>query len=179
MPAVQSGYMGVTQQNNINQTLAGAFDNTLSLDGTGPNQLGANLDLGGNSIINLGPPTSNQSPVRVEDMPGYANNVVGSILSQSGVTLTPGFDYGVQTHLGYVYTYLPLLSSVPPGCCIWLSDIDGMAATHNIGILTTGSDKIAWGGSLQNQFTSAFNGTLLKFQANPAQSYWRLFIVLG
>ena len=45
-----------------------AFDNTLSLDGTSPNQMEADLDLNGNRIINLPLPTLPTDVVRLQDL---------------------------------------------------------------------------------------------------------------
>lgn len=66
--------------NNINnnlQTLADAFDNTISRDGTTPNVMEANLDMGGFKIMNLGAPINPTDPLRLID-------------GQTGVQGTPG-----------------------------------------------------------------------------------------
>lgn len=54
--------------NNNNQLLTSAFDNTLSRDGTVPNQMGAQLDMNSNQIINLGAPASGTSAARLQDV---------------------------------------------------------------------------------------------------------------
>jgi len=48
-------------------TIASAFDNTLSRDGTSPNQMGANLDMNGNRLLNLPTPNSAGEPLRLQD----------------------------------------------------------------------------------------------------------------
>lgn len=49
---VASGYQGTPTINNNFDSLRNAFDNTLSLDGSTPNAMGADLDMNGNDIIN-------------------------------------------------------------------------------------------------------------------------------
>ncbi len=44
-----------------------AFDNTLSRDGTAPNQMQADLDMNSNHILNLPTPTSQYEPIRLID----------------------------------------------------------------------------------------------------------------
>jgi phage replication-related protein YjqB (UPF0714/DUF867 family) len=49
---VQSGYTSQEAINENFQNVRDAFDNTLSLDGSTPNAMNADLDMNGNSIIN-------------------------------------------------------------------------------------------------------------------------------
>lgn len=60
-----------TATNTINTneaTLAAAFDNTLSLDGTAPNQMTAALDMNSQRVINLPAPLTASEPVRLGDL---------------------------------------------------------------------------------------------------------------
>lgn len=50
---ITSGFASNTQLNNNFQLIRDAFDNTLSLDGSTPNAMNADLDLNGNSINNV------------------------------------------------------------------------------------------------------------------------------
>ena len=52
LTTITSGYASNTQLNNNFSELRDAFDNTLSLDGSTPNAMGANLDMNSNAIIN-------------------------------------------------------------------------------------------------------------------------------
>lgn len=54
--------------NTNSATIQGAMDNTLSRDGTAPNQMLAPLDMNSNQIINLPAPQTAQSPLRLEDL---------------------------------------------------------------------------------------------------------------
>ena len=52
LSTIASGYASNTTLNSNFEALRNAFDNTLSLDGSTPNAMGADLDLNGNNIIN-------------------------------------------------------------------------------------------------------------------------------
>lgn len=54
--------------NNNNTVLEAALTNTLSRDGTSPNQMNANLDMNSNHILNLPAPISADEPVRLTDI---------------------------------------------------------------------------------------------------------------
>jgi hypothetical protein len=64
-----------TTINNNFSTIQTAMDNTLSRDGTPPNQMASTLDMNGNQIINLGPPISADSPMRLTDAVGAGGTV--------------------------------------------------------------------------------------------------------
>lgn len=51
---ISSGYASNTQLNNNFTAIRNAFDNTLSLDGSTPNSMTADLDLNGKAILNAG-----------------------------------------------------------------------------------------------------------------------------
>lgn len=51
-------------------TIQTAFDNTLSRDGTTPNQMMSNFDMNSNRILNLPAPIQNTDPVRLIDIMG-------------------------------------------------------------------------------------------------------------
>jgi hypothetical protein len=55
------------------ETIEDAFDNTLSRDGTGPNQMLADLDLNGNQILNLPAPVDPNDAVRLQDLEAYVD----------------------------------------------------------------------------------------------------------
>jgi len=70
----------VTDINSNNATLETAFDNTLSRDGTSPNQMGATLDMNSNRILNLPKPLGADEPARLTDI---------DTLTTVGGTFTP------------------------------------------------------------------------------------------
>lgn len=64
---LQNETTAVNVINSNSSTIETAFDNTLSRDGTSPNQMSSNLDMNSNSILNLPTPTSNFEPIRLID----------------------------------------------------------------------------------------------------------------
>src|SRR5216684_7947670 len=57
-----------TTINSNSSTVQTAFDNTLSRDGTSPNQMGAALDMNSNRILNLPLAVSISEPLRLSDI---------------------------------------------------------------------------------------------------------------
>jgi hypothetical protein len=55
----------INANNTVIQT---AFDNTLSRDGTSPDQMTSNLDMNSNQILNLPAPATMNSPARMQDV---------------------------------------------------------------------------------------------------------------
>lgn len=64
----QNDTSAVAVFNSNNDLITIALDNTLSRDGTIPNQMGSNLDMNNNQILNLPPPGSVNSPARLVDV---------------------------------------------------------------------------------------------------------------
>lgn len=64
----QNDATAVTQYNANSAIITAGMDNTLSRDGTSPNQMGSSLDMNSNQIINLPAPSSANSPVRLADV---------------------------------------------------------------------------------------------------------------
>src|SRR5579859_3412329 len=78
--------------NNNNETIEASFDNTLSRDGTSPNQMGAPLDMNSNRILNLPTPVGATDVVRLQDLasvsagtftPLPAGGVTNSVLQKN------------------------------------------------------------------------------------------------
>lgn len=73
-----------TAANTINSNSAAivaAMDNTLSRDGTTPNQMGANLDMNSNHILNLPTPASDTEPARLSDITSVIDTQVNAAVS--------------------------------------------------------------------------------------------------
>ena len=64
----QNPTSAVTAINNNFATISHAIDNTLSRDGSNPNQMTSSLDMNSNQILNLPAPGSPFSPVRLTDV---------------------------------------------------------------------------------------------------------------
>ncbi len=54
--------------NTNNDTIEAAFENTLSRDGSTPNEMASDLDMNGNQILNLPAPVDPTDPVRLSDL---------------------------------------------------------------------------------------------------------------
>jgi len=63
-----------------------AFDNTLSLDGTSPNQMATNLDMNSKQILNLPAPATNNSPLRLQDLTSFTGGGTITNLPTGGLT---------------------------------------------------------------------------------------------
>lgn len=62
-----------TTINGNSATIEEAFDNTLSLDGSSPNSMGASLDMDSHQIINLPAPATANSPLRLQDLNDFVD----------------------------------------------------------------------------------------------------------
>lgn len=93
---------------NANSALIeGALENTLSRDGTSPNQMTANLDMNSHRILNLPSPVSSLEPLRLTDLDSFVNGsitfnnlptggVAGSILAKNS---TSNYDASFLTQV--------------------------------------------------------------------------------
>lgn len=89
---VSSGYQGTTTINNNFSNLRDGFDNTLSLDGSTPNAMQADLDLNSNDIINVNTIDTNTLEVTTLNLNGTVvspEQVVVNTIAWSNIT-----DYG-------------------------------------------------------------------------------------
>jgi len=57
LTSINASYTGISKLNAHLQIIEDAFENTLSRDGSAPNQMEADIDLNDNQIINTGDPT--------------------------------------------------------------------------------------------------------------------------
>lgn len=77
-----------TAKNTINansDVIEAAFDNTLSRDGSNPNQMGADLDMNGKQILNLPNPRSGLSPLRLQDLATFNGGGTIATVPSGGV----------------------------------------------------------------------------------------------
>ena len=64
--------------NNNSQAIEEAFDNTLSRDGTSPNEMNANLDMNSYRILNLSDAVSNSEPVTLSQVSDVIESAISS-----------------------------------------------------------------------------------------------------
>jgi len=82
---IASGYGTTVKINSNNTAIEAALENTLSRDGTGPNQMEANLDMNGYKVSNLAAPTASTDAARLIDITGgYTFQAAPSPVGQSG-----------------------------------------------------------------------------------------------
>jgi hypothetical protein len=98
---LQNETTAVNAININNATLVAALDNTISRDGTSPNQMQAPLDMNSNRILNLPTPTTAFDPMRMMDVgtpitvsPLPVGGTVNQVLAKNSST---NFDAGWQT----------------------------------------------------------------------------------
>lgn len=65
----------ITAFNNNNAAIRAAIENTLSRDGTSPNEMNAQLDMNSNRIINLPEPVSATEPVRYGEFQPFVDDL--------------------------------------------------------------------------------------------------------
>jgi hypothetical protein len=96
----------VTSANNINANSAvitTAMNNTLSRDGTNPNQMNASIDMNGHSILNLPLPVNPTDPVRLLDVgtPGVSAAQAAASATAAAASATSSAT-SATTAQGYV-----------------------------------------------------------------------------
>lgn len=85
---LQNETTAVNAINGNNATLETAMDNTLSRDGTQPNQMGASLDMNSNRVLNLPAALSGNEPATLNQLSQLANHgtLVVAALPSGGTT---------------------------------------------------------------------------------------------
>lgn len=83
---LQNEATAVASINANNAAIVAAIENTLSRNGTSPNQMSANLDMNSQKIINLPAPATSTEPVRLQDfqdlsLAAGSGNVTGVVSS--------------------------------------------------------------------------------------------------
>ena len=98
---VQTGYNSTATTNSNYAIIEKAFDNTLSRDGTSPNQMEAVLDMNTNRIINLAAPANPNDAVRLQDLSVSVVASNDALLFSSKASATAA---KVPSSAGYVQT---------------------------------------------------------------------------
>lgn len=95
--------------NSNSATIEDAFDNTLSRDGTAPNQMQAPLDMNSQQIINLPNPATNLSPLRLQDLGDFIGGGTINTVPAGGTT---GQSLDKASNADYDMTWGNKVSSV-------------------------------------------------------------------
>lgn len=100
---LQNENTAVSTINNNSNAIETAMENTLSRDGTAPNQMGANLDMNSWHISNLPEPSSDTDPIRLIDLTNVSQvtNVLHTASSSSVLIGTGTKTFTVPSGLGF------------------------------------------------------------------------------
>lgn len=96
----------INANSNIIET---AFDNTLSRDGTAPNQMQSELDMNSKQIVNLPSPATTTSPLRLQDLTTFTG---GGTITNIPVGGTTGQVIAKNSNANYDIGYRNSVTSV-------------------------------------------------------------------
>jgi len=116
-----------------------AMENTLSRDGTAPNQMAATLDMNSNSIVNLPAPATTTSPLRLQDLNSFIGGGTITSLPAGGATnavlaKTSATDYAVGWTNSPIFT-APQLGTPASGV---MTNVTGVPVSSGISGLGAG-----------------------------------------
>lgn len=170
---ISGGYISSTTFNANNTLLEAALENTLSRDGTGPNQMGADLDLNSNRITNLTDGVNNQDAVTVYQL---TQGQLGVLPLAANVTYEDTNNYftstTVETVINEFYEevttgYLPLAGGTMTGATVTPEFTDySLTSTSPTSTSNAVTFDIENGNSFQHTLTENTTVTL----SNPADS---------
>ena len=113
---ITSGYSGPQRINANSRLIETALENTLSRDGTSPNQMEADFDMNGNRILNVASPQSPLDVARLIDITGLIELTgmpIPAVLGNDGKLL---FTDGTNLYWGDIQAdALPLFTSTERG----------------------------------------------------------------
>lgn len=115
--SLQDTTTAATTINNNFSTIQTAMDNTLSRDGTNPNQMEGNLDMNGNAILNLAAPTTINSPARLQDIvsAGGTINITNTGNLPSGGTVNQLLNKNSSVNSDASWVSSPTISTITNG----------------------------------------------------------------
>lgn len=103
LPQIVSGYLATDKLNEALLAIAEAVENTLSRDGTAPNQMEADLDLNGHAILNTAASDDPDSLVTLEVLQAYVDQRASGLLSQKVESITATAGQTVFNLQSFVY----------------------------------------------------------------------------
>lgn len=100
--------------NSNNAAIVTAIQNTLSLDGTSPNQMQAPIDMNSNQIVNLPPPATVGSPLRMQDLNTFIGGGTITNIPAGGTTnQVLGKTSNVDYHVGWTNSVTSVGMALP------------------------------------------------------------------
>lgn len=103
---LQSGYQAVEVLNSNFDKIEAALENTISRDGSAPNQMEAPLDMNGRRILNIAAPAYPTDVIRVQDLEAGTLNIIpvdGPLLDTEGVQDIIGTSLVAGTNVTVTY----------------------------------------------------------------------------
>lgn len=165
----------VTAVNNNNTLIEAAIENTLSRDGTSPNEMNADIDMNSNRVFNLPDATTDTEPVTL----GQLSEAVGDISEgPEGPPGTPGAD-GVAPGIRFVFS--TNTSDSDPGAGTFKFDNATFASITKIWIDNTnqsGTTVTSWLDALDDSTTTANRGRI-RFDHITTPDLFNEFIITG
>lgn len=135
LPTIESGYLSTEALNQAFADIVEAFENTLSRDGTAPNQLEADLDLNGYRVINTGSGDDDSSLITRGEMEEYVDGRAGGIVLQHQESQT-------SSNLQTVFTLTTM--EYEPGAYNLAVYVDGVRKFSPVDYVETDSTTITF-----------------------------------
>lgn len=138
--------------NNNNTAIENAIENTLSRDGTGPNEMNAQLDMNSNKIINLPAATTSTEPVRYAEFSPFITDLNAAVAAAQAAQVAAelAYDNFDDRYLGQKNTF-PVV------------DNDGNALVTGAVIFYTGDNTFyVWNGSAWITAVTSGVGTFVR-----------------
>lgn len=151
--SLQPEATALTTINNNSATVVTAMDNTLSRDGTTPNQMGSSLDMNSNQIVNLPVPVTATSPLRLQDLStfvgaGTVTNIPTGGTTGQSLTKTSNANYAVGWSSAGSGTVTSVGLTLPAEVTV-----------TNSPVTSTGNLTGAWAPQTTNKVFAAPNGS--------------------
>lgn len=150
LPSIQSGFLDTDTLNTAFQTISEAFDNTVSRDGTTPNNMDADLDMDGNRIMNIAPGVDDGDVATVGQLTELIDARATGLVIQRIVTYTAVGGETVLAPAGLTYE---------PGANNLAVYRDGVRLFTTAGYTETSANSITLG-------VAATGGQVYKFVTN-------------
>jgi len=176
---ITAGYNAATKQNANNALVETAIENTLSRDGTSPNSMSAQLDMGTNKLINVAEGTNGTDGINKDQLDAVGTALgVGLYLSLDGSDVMAGtlsmadntLDRPVVKDYGVIHT-TPVIATNTITYDLSLSNSFDVSLTANI-TTTTLSNPPASGTYGEITIRLKQDGTGSRTVAGPASVLW-------
>lgn len=153
-----SGYRSSNALNNDFELIEDAFDNTLSRDGTGPNQMMAPLDMNSNRIINTAPPVEPGDVLRLGDVTvdveAIAETVLPTKLNITGTNASPTLLDNINAvdkeGLTADSSFAENINAVPSNASVTSNFLENLNGSPDGGKVARVGDRLFVGGSVAN-----------------------------